>query len=138
MRFNDVIISKETGGKTHNNDSWDFFSEDTFNVNLVPVRLTSEEVDNLDGDTAVNSPVVTPLVDDVEVFPEEAESQLESPIQEVETLDDEPIPQPRASRNRDRVNYRELHGIRQYAKRGFILRASKAKLDNMPTVPLTI
>jgi len=102
------------------------------------VRLISEEVDNLDGDTTINSPVVTPLIDDVEAFPEEAKSQLESPIQEVETLDDEPIPQSRASRNRDRVNYRELHNTRQYTKRGFTLRTSKVKLDNIPTVPSTI
>jgi len=92
VRFDDAIISKETGGETHINNSWDFFSKDTVNANLVPVRLTSEEVDNLDGETTVNSPIVTPLVNDVEAFPEEAESQLESLIQEVETLDDELIP----------------------------------------------
>jgi len=57
-----------------------------------------------------------------------------------------PIPQPRASRNKDRVNYRELAGIKQNAKRGlavatkrgFVLRASRAKLDNIPTVPLGV
>ena len=58
----------------------------------MPVRLISEEVDNLDGDTTINSPVVILLIDNVEAFPEEAKSQLESLIQEVETLDDELIP----------------------------------------------
>jgi len=82
--------------------------------------------------------VIIPVPDEAKAPFQEAEIQL---IPEVETSDDdskEPVPQPRASRNRDRVNYRELYSTRQYAKRGFALRASKAKLDNVPIVPSTV
>jgi len=43
------------------NKSWDFFSKDTVNSNIVLVRLTGE--DNLTGDTTtINSSVIIVLV----------------------------------------------------------------------------
>jgi len=63
VRFDDAIISKESGGETHD-DAWDFFSEDTVNNNLVSVQLISE--DDLTGETAINSPVITPVPDEAE------------------------------------------------------------------------
>jgi len=101
--LNDAVLSKETGAGT--DESWDFFSEDTVNSNIVPVR--------------------------------QAEAEAESATSDEEP---KPVPQSRVSRNKDRINYRELAGIRNAkrgsaAKRGFALRASRAKLDNIPTVP---
>jgi len=52
VRFNDTILSKETRAST--NESWNFFSEDTVNSNIVLVRLIGE--DNLI--TTINSPMI--------------------------------------------------------------------------------
>jgi len=146
VRFDDVTtLSKEMGAST--DDSWDFFSEFSNELSN-DGDFFSQYSNDLSGETAVNSPVTTP---EVEAIPEaglglsqgaeaEAETQLntEDATQsntEDATSDDEPepVPQPRTSgRVRDRVNYRELAG---HPKRGFALRASKAKLDSVPTVP---
>ncbi len=73
MRFNDAIINKETGGKTYNDNSQDFFSKNTINVNLILVRFINEEVDNLDGNTIINNLIIILFINNVKVFPKEIE-----------------------------------------------------------------
>jgi len=63
VRLND-IVSNETRLSTDN--SWDFISEDTVNSNIVLVRLIGE--DNLTGDTAINSSVITLVLNETEVL----------------------------------------------------------------------
>jgi len=63
VRFDDTILSKEIGAGT--DESWDFFSEDTVNSNIVLVRLTGED----DLIATVNSPIIILVLDETKVLP---------------------------------------------------------------------
>ena len=60
------------------------------------------------------------------------EEEIEDP------MDPDPNILPSRTRNRPAVDYRGLHGVREYKKRGFAARACKVSIDTAPAVPSNV